>query len=197
LEKDIIPAFYTRGRDGLPREWIERIKSSMRKLSPFFNTNRMVREYTEEYYMPAHKRFVTLAEPDLTRGKAFAAWRENIRKHWNEVEVERVEIEPEHLKVNDDITIRAWVGLGTLAPGDVMVQLYYGALDGRGMIVAGETLDMEHCCPDNGKTKNVHEFVATLRYPTTGKRGLSIRVLPNHTDLANPIQTGLVTWANM
>ena len=35
LEQDIIPLYYTRGRDGLPREWIERVKRSMRKLAPY------------------------------------------------------------------------------------------------------------------------------------------------------------------
>jgi len=44
LEQDIIPLYYTRGRDGLPREWISRVKKSIRTLAPFFNTRRMVQE---------------------------------------------------------------------------------------------------------------------------------------------------------
>ncbi len=91
LEKDIIPTFYTRGRDGLPREWIARIKASMRKLAPFFNTYRMVREYTEEYYIPSHTRFTGLILPDMARGKAYARLaEENAQQLGQSISIERV-----------------------------------------------------------------------------------------------------------
>ncbi|MBN1105941.1 MAG: alpha-glucan family phosphorylase, partial [Deltaproteobacteria bacterium] len=47
LEKDIIPIFYERGPDGLPRRWLAMMKASMHKLCPMFNTHRMVSEYWE------------------------------------------------------------------------------------------------------------------------------------------------------
>ncbi|GAB4410281.1 MAG: glycosyltransferase family 1 protein [Anaerolineae bacterium] len=196
LEKDIIPAFYTRARDGLPRDWIRRIKASIHKLAPVFNTYRMVREYSEEYYLPSHQRFVALTQPDLTRGRAFADWLARVRANWHTVRIERVLVEPQQLTVRDDISVRAFVDLGALKPEDVRVQLYYGPLDSRGEIVVGETLDMEHCCPENPpQSRNVHEFYATLHYTTTGQRGIAVRVLPRHDDLANPIMTNLITWA--
>lgn len=197
LEDDIIPAFYTRSRDGLPREWISRMKSNMRKLAPFFNTHRMVREYTEMYYMPAHSRFEGLTQPDISRGMAFANWQENVRKLWKKVKVTEVAVDPSQIKVNEDVCVRAWVDLGELTPDDVTVQLYYGLLDSRGQILAGETIDMNYCCPDGSdERKNVHEFVTELTYRSTGRRGLSVRVLPRHEDLAEPIHTGLIVWAN-
>jgi len=73
--------------------------------------------------------------------------------------------------------------------------LYYGSLDSRGEIMVGDTLDMEYCSSDNGSTpEDVYEFVTTLQYSTTGKRGISVRVLPNHDDLPSPFQTGLIAW---
>ena len=53
LESEVVPMFYTRGRDGLPREWIRRMKNAMRTVCPVFNGSRMVREYTERMYLPA------------------------------------------------------------------------------------------------------------------------------------------------
>ena len=55
LENDIVPLFYERGADGLPRDWIRKVKESMKILSPFFNTRRMVAEYTTDYYMPVYQ----------------------------------------------------------------------------------------------------------------------------------------------
>ncbi len=198
LERDLIPLFYRRGRDGLPREWIEMLKQSMRKLAPYFNTYRMVREYTENYYLVANERFNRLSQPDLSRGRAYAEWMEKTRKHWDQIAVVRVEAKPKNLKVEQDIHVRAWVDLGKLTPEDVTVQLYYGSLDSRSRIIAGETLEMNHCCKDeSAKGRNQHEFEQTVRYSTTGKRGFTVRVLPRHDDLHEPLLTNLITWAKV
>jgi starch phosphorylase len=50
LEHEIIPLFYERDTDGLPRGWIGRIKASMRRLIPRFSAERMVREYVALLY---------------------------------------------------------------------------------------------------------------------------------------------------
>ncbi len=50
LENEIIPTFYNRNENGIPKEWIKRIRESIATITYFFNTNRMVREYAEKYY---------------------------------------------------------------------------------------------------------------------------------------------------
>jgi starch phosphorylase len=102
LESDIVPLFYERSRDGLPREWIGRIKNSIRKLAPFFNTTRMVIEYAEQYYMPAHERYERLTSPDLGRGVAYANWRQKVYGVWPQVKVMRVETSGNELKIGSE-----------------------------------------------------------------------------------------------
>ncbi len=54
LEHEIIPLYYReRSADGLPGDWIERMKESIRTLSPQFSVRRMVKEYTECMYFPS------------------------------------------------------------------------------------------------------------------------------------------------
>ena len=54
LENEIIPLFYKkRPSDGLPGDWIARMKECMRTLGPEFSMRRMVKEYTEQLYLPA------------------------------------------------------------------------------------------------------------------------------------------------
>ncbi len=53
LEQEVIPEFYDRDAGGLPRNWLARIRTSMAQLTPKFSSNRMMREYVEEYYVPA------------------------------------------------------------------------------------------------------------------------------------------------
>jgi starch phosphorylase len=56
LESEIVPIFYDRRDDGVPVEWCERVRASIRQIVPYFNTHRMVREYTHAFYLPAHAR---------------------------------------------------------------------------------------------------------------------------------------------
>ena len=54
LENEIIPLYYLeRSSDGLPGDWIARMKESIRTLAPQFSMRRMVKEYTESLYIPA------------------------------------------------------------------------------------------------------------------------------------------------
>ncbi|MGA7801243.1 MAG: alpha-glucan family phosphorylase, partial [Gammaproteobacteria bacterium] len=53
LEREVVPEFYTRDEQGIPRAWVTRMRESMAHLTPQFSTNRAVREYTEKHYLPA------------------------------------------------------------------------------------------------------------------------------------------------
>ncbi len=56
LENEIVPLYYkVRSSDGLPLDWIARMKESMRTIGPLFCTRRMVKEYLQRLYMPAMK----------------------------------------------------------------------------------------------------------------------------------------------
>jgi starch phosphorylase len=52
LERDIVPLFYQRGRDGLPREWIKRMKNSMREIGQSMSSHRMLMDYSNKFCFP-------------------------------------------------------------------------------------------------------------------------------------------------
>ena len=56
LENRIAPLFYKRDANGLPAGWIKMMKASIATVTPRFSTARMVRDYTEQAYLPAAKR---------------------------------------------------------------------------------------------------------------------------------------------
>lgn len=195
LEQDLIPMFYDRGRDGLPRAWIRKIKDSMKKLAPFFTTRRMVQEYSEQYYMPTYERVKAMGAPDSKTALAYAQWRNDLENAWKKVRVLSVNVNETHVKVGGEVEVEASIDLGDLKPADVRVQLYYGKLNTHGEIgdLGGEHVDME-AIDKNGK-KNPHTFRATITYNSSGDRGLSVRVLPHHDLLHTSFLPGLITWA--
>ena len=56
LENEIVPMYYDRDEQGLPRRWLARMKRSIATITPGFSSNRMVRDYAERAYMPAAVR---------------------------------------------------------------------------------------------------------------------------------------------
>lgn len=63
LETKIVPLYYQRDPNGIPHEWIKHMKASIAAVVPRFSTARMVRDYTEEAYLPAAKRGGVVTAP--------------------------------------------------------------------------------------------------------------------------------------
>ncbi|MFO8143605.1 MAG: alpha-glucan family phosphorylase [Dehalococcoidales bacterium] len=53
LEDEVVPLFYGRDGDDIPRNWVRVMKEAIRTAAPVFCTRRMVKEYTEKFYVPA------------------------------------------------------------------------------------------------------------------------------------------------
>ena len=58
----MIPTFFDRDEHGLPHRWVEMMKHSIAELGTEFSTNRMVREYAERLYLPAHSDLAAVLE---------------------------------------------------------------------------------------------------------------------------------------
>ena len=193
LEKDVVPTFYERNTSRVPRRWIARMKASIANLCYFFNTHRMVREYTERFYTAAHDRYRNLAASDAARARALANWLARVREAWPQI---RVEVLPNGrsaaLRVGDEIHARARVHLGSLTPEDVSVEWYSGRLDAKDEIQEARVNRMEpRTCDADGSY--LFETAATTR--RSGRHGYTVRVLPYHPDLAGRRIPGLIVWA--
>ena len=194
LERDVVPTFYERGANGLPRRWIARMKASISLLCHFFNTHRMVRDYAETFYLRAHGRYQELAADGAARARALAAWLERVRTAWPQVRIEAVDDGPASgLAVGTTARIGARLSLGGLTPDDVEVELYLGRLDPNGEILDAETLPMK---PAGRNEQGWFLFEATaVPCCRSGLQGYTVRVLPRHPDLATPFLPGLIAWA--
>jgi len=199
LERDVVPMFYELGPDRLPRRWIAQMKGCLKNLCPTFNTHRMVREYTERFYLPAFERFGRLEADSAAASRALSSWMNLVRCEWPRVCVEAVEegspaAASATAKVGDLVGVRARLRLGALSPADVTVELYLGALDASGHITEPATFPMRHAAsPGNGE----HIFESTgVPCCRSGLQGYTVRVLPHHPDLASRFLPGLITWAS-
>ncbi len=191
LERDVVPTFYDRGADRVPRKWVARMKASIGFLCHFVNTHRMVSEYTSRYYLEAHKRYRRLETGNAAGARGLAAWLARVESAWPQVRVEEVLDGPGRcLPVGTRVCARARVRLGPLTPDDVAVQLYFGKLNAAGEIVDGRPIDMH---PVSGQRGEYTFEAAEAVFRHGGLHGYTIRVLPRNQDLAAP--PGLIAWA--
>lgn len=192
IENDIMPKFYNQGRDGLPRDWMAMVKNSIRIMSPFFTTNRMVQQYTDKFYMLNYSRIEEMLKNDMKSGLEFADWRRNIENVWSQVNVVSVDVDDNSASVGAKTEVTARIQLGSLKPEDVKVQLYVGSLDTRGEIVGGSANDM---VVENDNQNGEYTFKTSFKYARSGDHGLSVRVVPEHKYMHTNFQPKLITWA--
>ena len=208
LENEVVPLFYTRSADKLPRAWISRAKNSIQFIAPQFNTDRMVGEYVLNSYIPAAQRWQHLTAEDMTRIKALAQWKQNIRSVWNELEIKDVQINIKtdgkeqklsprapKLKVGQSLQVKALVKLSRLTPQDVSVQLYSGNVNAWGEISDGSAVEMNY--QSQNQQTDEHFFTGTMICETSGRQGIAVRLLPKHPDLLDPNDMGLIQWENI
>jgi starch phosphorylase len=192
LEAEIIPMFYNRGRDGLPREWVRRMKYAMRTVCPVFNSYRMVKGYTESLYLPAAHRWEALGADGLARTRALAAWMERVRAHWGEIVIRSVTADTlTPLEAGAARPVQAEIALGVLRPEDVAVVLYAGLLTAEGEIGSPSVFPMT---AGGNPRPGVYLFSGSVEGQHTGSHGFRIRVLPAHADLAHPLTLNCITW---
>lgn len=204
LEKEVVPLFYDRTTDGIPRAWLSRVRHSMRLLCPRFNTHRMVAEYADRFYLPSSHRSAMLQTDDMARAKALVAWKQKLREHWNEVRVDRVELDAQtpsadgwptengntNYHVGETVHFTALVDLGELMPEDVTVQAVHGILDTTRQVVAGTPTPLKW----KAKLDGLHHYEGDIPCEQSGQQGFSVRVLPSNPDAELPIELSLIAW---
>ena len=192
LEKEIIPLFYDRGADDIPRGWLSCIKASLQTLCPVFSTERMVREYTQLFYLPAYRQWEKLSGDRLSLAVDLARWKGEMHQGWSQVRVTRLDAgATAEVPLGAVIPVTTEVSLGDIPPDQVTVELYCGVLDSRGNIVGGELLLLSH---GGAAGDGLHRFAGEIEPRFCGRHGFMVRVMPRHPELGPVYEQGLLAW---
>jgi starch phosphorylase len=154
------------------------MKLSMQTLGPIFNTNRMIEEYTEKFYVPTAIEHKKLKENNFELAKKKVEWLNNIRNNWNSVKFILVSdnTSDKNIKISDSIAVQVKIYLGSITPDDVSVQVYSGCLDGK-QAMTSPSIDEMHLASKEG---NDYIFEGKILVEKVGECGYTIRVLPKY-----------------
>ena len=192
LEQEIVPTYYDRGRDTLPREWIKMMKTSMQEVGAQFSSIRMLREYAEKFYIPALENHNRISADDYAAAKRVTGLTARLEKEWPHTRIK--EIQRKHgsaLNVGDQLTTEALVELGKLKPEDVKVELYYGKIGSQGEIENPSRIEMNMA----KKEGDVYRYKIAASITEAGQQGYAVRILPKSNDLIHEFLPGMVRWS--
>jgi starch phosphorylase len=186
LEDEVIPEFYDRDAAGIPRAWVSLIRASMASLTPRFSANRMVREYTERFYLPAAAASRRRSADRGRIARNLASWQNAIAAHWSEVRIGDVTFET----TDDGWRVTAHVYPGELPSDSIRVEVY---ADPRSALERPVCVPMERAEEISGATND--QVWRTALPPNRSESDYTVRVLPYHRDVLVPQEEWRILWS--
>ncbi|MFC1838492.1 alpha-glucan family phosphorylase [Thermodesulfobacteriota bacterium] len=192
LEKDIVPLFYQRESDNLPRGWINMMRNSMHQLCPTFNTHRMVTEYWTRFYEPSAANRFELMKDEWQKLRSTTEWYEKVMYNWSNISIKDIRIgELDEILMGESFHVESDIFLGELSPEDIMVEAYFGKIDPSSNFIESRTSIMQY---DEAPKDKTCTFRADINIKEVGHFGLNIRITPNHPSQERRNTMGLVLW---
>jgi starch phosphorylase len=195
LENQIVPLYYAKPDGKLPLAWLQLMRESIRSVTPVFNTQRTVREYTEKLYIPAAQAYGNFSRDSCGAATHLSQWKTQMRKDWPQVQISDVQVankDRQSILVGESLQISARVHLGAVDPKHVRVEAYHGEVDnGDIRNPAATVLDQ------NGQADANGNYIYQGRIPASesGAYGFSVRVVPTHPCLMQAHELRLITWS--
>ncbi|MGZ3578306.1 MAG: alpha-glucan family phosphorylase, partial [Syntrophales bacterium] len=183
LEREVIPEFYSREKNGIPTAWVARMRESMARLTPRFSANRTVREYTEQYYIPAAAAYQERAADKGAMGAKLVNWERGLEQNWLNLRFGELKVASD----GEEHVFEVQVYLGGLDPNTVRVELYADAVNG-GEPVRQEMMRGQQLAGENG-------YVYTAEVPAArSATDYTARVIPHRSGAAVPLEAAQILW---
>ncbi|HET7204302.1 MAG TPA: alpha-glucan family phosphorylase, partial [Steroidobacteraceae bacterium] len=185
LEQQVVPQFYERDADGVPRAWVARIRASLSRLTPRFSSNRMVAEYLERLYLPAAESFHRRRAYGTQLAAELQRWKDGLARHWSAMGWGVRDSTP---AADGRHRISVQVFLGPVPPDAVAVQLYLEPQPGQ----PGTVFPLRRDTPIAGSAGG---FLYVGEVP--GDRPAAHytpRVVPEHPEALVPAEARMIRW---
>ena len=100
-------------------------------------------------------------------------------------------VEHGKVTVGSRVPVLANIFIGDINPKEIAVDIYFGVLDSRGVMVGGELVSLDSI---SGLTSGLYQFSGEIKCKFCGRQGFMLRVMPNHVELGAVYEPGLILW---
>ena len=181
LETQVVPSFYDRDGEGLPRAWLGRIRASLSRLTPRYSASRMLLEYVSRCYRPAELAVAQRMAERARSGRSLDDWGQRLARHWPALRFGRCNFTD--TGADKGFTCEAEVFFAELSPDDIAVQLYADQ-------ERPTTMEKVRALPGTANGYLFRAIISGDRPPTD----YTPRLIPTSTLASVPLEMSLVTW---
>jgi starch phosphorylase len=174
LEREVIPEFYSRDGNGIPKAWVARIRESMARLTSRFSAGRAVREYSEQHYLPAAIAHHERAADNCAAGRQMVEWQHALDRKWSALRFGGLRVETN----TDHHVFEVEIFLDDLDPNAVRVELYADGIAPVEMKSAASNRSVYHAAVPS--TRPANDYTA--------------RVIPQRAGVAVPLESPRILW---
>lgn len=160
------------------------MRESMGRLTPVFSANRMVRQYTEEHYIPLMSAYRDRAADPANTGTGLLAWQREIASLWHDLHLGPVAVNSRDGKYFYSVQVY----LGRIQPCDVQLELYADPLNSEQPFRVPMTLDWP--VPDAARVYRYSGVVPNDR----PANHYTPRALPQRSGVSIPLELSLIAW---
>ena len=184
LENEVVPEFYNRNEKGIPLSWTSKMRRSMAELTPRFSTNRTIKEYTEQYYVPAADAYKKRSVANGAAGTQIINRKHALRENWEKINFGAVQID----KVEHGYTFHVPVFMQGFSPDEVLVELYANGMNGSMPVrVKMEPVSSQR----NGQKEYLYHSSIDL---TREASDYTVRMIPNYEEISVPLEDNHILW---
>jgi len=182
LEQQVVPEFYNRNQNNVPERWVARMRKSMALLTPRFSANRTVREYTEQYYLPAAASYLKRAADKGEAGERIVTINHDLRNKWQQIHFGDVQIE----KIETGYLFHVKVWLNGISPDEVLVELYAEGINAEAPV----KIKMETDSIGDQEEYKYHAKLTSIR-PASD---FTARIIPCYQSISIPLENNMILW---
>lgn len=184
LEREVIPEFYNRDRNGIPAAWVTRIRESMARLTCHYSSVRTVLQYTDEYYLPAAKSYNDRAANNGKKGATIVNWRNDLNRDWADLRFGEMSV----VMDGDRKLFEVQVYLNGLDPEAVRIELYADGVNGSDPLCKEMTRGPSLVGAESGYLFSAEGDVirTTAEY--------TVRAIPCRAGVAVPLEASHIKW---
>jgi starch phosphorylase len=182
LEQQIVPLYYSGVGAGVPDAWVDHMKNSIETLTPVYNTDRMVQDYTNKFYVNTALRFTSFRDRRYKKAVETEMFKAYVQDNWNIVHVDSVVDRPGSSDPSKK-RIEAIVQVGFFELKNIIVEaVYHGEVDGRWFPIIEK---MEHVGVKDG---HLNVYAGLVPAHLVHGPHFYVRVRPDHANFGHDFE---------
>lgn len=193
LENEILPEYFNRNEAGIPEKWVGFIKNNIKGIVPHFTMKRMLDDYYRLFYNKLLDRSKLLRQDGYKLAYKISEWKNNIRDHWDSIEVESIKVpDPtvRPLDFGENFIAEITLNTSDLKTGDVGIELLFGRKihDRVDEIIFKEEMKM------SGSGEGWASYRVNVPIHQAGVYDYTFRIFPKNELLPHRMDFPLLKW---